>query len=118
VREDLEKLGWIVDKWSNNFDLSLEKVVSAKRKFNPFSKVMAIGTGFPDFIAFQILDKGKYKVIGVESKSNGLLSKEEKEKCLALLKNEVFGEILIARKKKVGRRIEVEYVNFAEKYIK
>jgi len=55
VRKDLEGKGWILDKWSNNVDLEEGKITSAKRKFNPFSKVMTIGTGFPDFIAFQLM---------------------------------------------------------------
>jgi hypothetical protein len=116
VRLDLEEKGWFVDKWSNNFDLEVGNVIAAKRKFNPHWRGMTAGTGFPDFIAFQLLDEKKYKVIGVESKSNGLLSKEEKEKCVALLGKKVFNEILIARKKKVGRRVLVEYVDFEEKY--
>ena len=53
VRKDLQKKGWIVDKWSNNIDLENGALHPAKRKYNPFSKVMAIGTGFPDFICFQ-----------------------------------------------------------------
>lgn len=57
VREDLEGMGWIVDKWTNTVDYDRDgkigKVVPAKRKWNPFKKVMVIGTGFPDFIAFR-----------------------------------------------------------------
>ena len=116
VREDLKSKKWIVDKWSNNIDLELKKVVPAKRKFNPFSKVMTIGTGFPDFIAFQLLDNRRYNVIGVEVKMNGLLSKTEKEKCAFLLKEKVFNEVWIAKKKKEGRKVLVEYVDFKEKY--
>ena len=116
VREDLINKKWIVDKWSNNVDLKTQEVVVAKRKFNPFKKVMTIGTGFPDFIAFQLLDNEKYKIIGVECKVNGLLSREEKEKCLVLLNKKIFSEIWIAKKKKVGRKIEVEYVDFKERY--
>ncbi|MBU2053178.1 MAG: hypothetical protein KJ721_02970 [Nanoarchaeota archaeon] len=66
VREELESQGWIMDKWTNNVDLSqrddsnepsgepLEgKLVKAKRKYNPFKKMLVVGTGFPDFIAFK-----------------------------------------------------------------
>lgn len=57
VRENLEKMGWIVDKWTNTVDYNREgkigKVVPAKRKYNPFKKIMVLGTGFPDFIAFR-----------------------------------------------------------------
>jgi len=81
VRKDLEDKGWIVDKWSNNLDLSENKIIPAKRKFNPFSKIMTIGTGFPDFIAFQLIDDKRYKLIGVEVKMGGNLSRDEKKKC-------------------------------------
>jgi len=118
VRHDLEAKGWIVDKWSNNVDLDIKKVVPAKRKFNPFSKVMTIGTGFPDFIAFQMIDgeRARYKVIGVEVKMNGLLSKEEKEKCQFLVDRDIFNEIWVAKKNKKARNVFVEYRNFNEKY--
>jgi hypothetical protein len=116
VREDLKSKKWIVDKWSNNVDLEVGEVVIAKRKFNPFSRVMTIGTGFPDFIAFQLLDNRRYNVIGVEVKMNGLLSKTEKEKCAFLLREKVFNEVWIAKKKKEGRKVLVEYVDFKEKY--
>ena len=57
VRATLEKMGWIVDKWTNTVDYNREgktgKVVPAKRKYNPFKRVMVLGTGFPDFIAFR-----------------------------------------------------------------
>tara|TARA_Y100000310_G_scaffold344307_1_gene456325 strand:+ start:6573 stop:7076 length:504 start_codon:yes stop_codon:yes gene_type:complete len=120
VRKDLEAKGWIVDKWSNNVDLDEKKVIPAKRKFNPFSKVMTIGTGFPDFIAFQMIDseKARYKVIGVEVKMNGTLSKIEKEKCQFLVDRDIFNEIWVARKIKKGRRVFVEYRNFNEKWEK
>jgi len=121
VRKDLESKGWITDKWTKNIDLEKKELVSAKRKFNPFRKVMSIGTGFPDFIAFRrIVGKKEdnfhaYKVIGVEAKSNGLLNKEEKEKCLLLLEKDIFKDVLIA--KKGEKRGEIEYVNFLTKEI-
>ena len=121
VRKDLEKKSWIVDKWSNNVDLEIGGVVAAKRKFNPFSRVMAIGTGFPDFICFQLMDdsKKRYKLIGVEVKTNGILSKIEKQKCVFLLNNKIFSEILIAKKgAKQGRRVPIEYDDFKERYKK
>lgn len=127
-------MGWIVDKWSNNvefqnyhdyeddgFKMSLPlpkkigKLIPAKRKFNPFKKVMSIGTGFPDFIAFRevIINlappdfKKVYEVIGIEAKSNGYLDPEERAKCEWMLKNHIFSKILIA--KKGGRRGEIVY---------
>ena len=109
VRKDLEAKGWIVDKWTNNLDLEEGEVIPAKRKFNPFSKVMAIGTGFPDFIAFQRREDGNYKIIGVEVKMNGLLNRVEKDKCLQYLNKGVFNEILVARKVKEKTRVRIEY---------
>jgi hypothetical protein len=76
VRKDMEEKGWIVAKWPNNIDLETKKIIPAKRKFNPFSKAMTLGTGFPDFVAFQLIGDRAYNVIGVESKINGTLSKE------------------------------------------
>ena len=113
VRADLEKGGWILDKWTNNVDLETKKLVKAKRKFNPFIKILSIGTGFPDFIAFK--RKGKlYDIIGVEVKGNGWLDKTEKEKCRFLLDKKIFSRILIAKKAK--ERGKIEYIDFAEKY--
>jgi len=116
VRKDLEEKGRVVDKWSNNVDLDEDKVVPAKRKYNPFSKVMAIGTGFPDFVSIKRIHEGAYSVIGVEVKINGLLSKIEKEKCAWYLKKGIFSGIWIAKAEKKGRKIEVVYENFLEKY--
>ena len=138
VRKDLESKGWIVDKWSNNVEFFKDtipqknspydkeiisgKLIPAKRKYNPFNKVMAIGTGFPDFIAFSNVKKnGKefftqfdglrlFQIIGVEAKSNGYLTKEEKEKCKWLIENNIFHKILIASKGK--KRGEIIYKNF------
>ncbi|HKZ33754.1 MAG TPA: hypothetical protein VJ142_00755 [Candidatus Nanoarchaeia archaeon] len=113
VRVGLENVGWIVDKWTNNVDLETKKLVKAKRKFNPFLKILGIGTGFPDFIAFR-RKRGGYEIMGVEVKSNGYLNKEEKEKCKFLLEKKIFGGILIA--KRGNKRGEIEYVDFVKKY--
>ena len=113
VRGNLESNGWIVDKWSNNVDLEKGKLMKAKRKYNPYKKVLGIGTGFPDFIAFK--RKGKnYEIIGVEVRGNGWLDKSEKEKCRFLLDKKIFSKILIAKKGK--KRGEIEYIDFKEKY--
>ena len=113
VRADLENDDWILDKWTNNVDLELGKLVKAKRKFNPFIKILSIGTGFPDFVAFR--QKGNlHEVIGVEVKANGWLDKKEKEKCKFLLDKKIFSKILIARKSK--ERGKIEYADFKEKY--
>lgn len=117
VREDREKQGWILDKWSNNIDLMKSKIVKAKRKYNPFKKILVVGTGFPDFIAFKKREKN-YDIIGIEVKMNGLLSKEEKEKCKWYLEKEIFSRILIASKLKDGRLVKIKYEDFKEKYNK
>lgn len=114
VRRDLENNGRIVDKWSNNVNLEEGKLIIAKKKFNPFSKVMTIGTGFPDFVSIEHIYKESYSVIGVEVKMNGVLSKVEKEKCAWYLKNRIFSEIWIA--KKGEKRGEIEYIDFKEKF--
>jgi len=116
VRQDLENKERIVDKWTNNVDLEEDKVIPAKRKYNPYKKVLVIGTGFPDFISIKHASKGVYSVIGVEVKINGILSKIEKEKCAWYLKNKIFSQIWIAKAVKKGRKIEVEYDDFSEKY--
>lgn len=121
VRQGLEEMGWVVDKWTNTVDYGREgkigKVVPAKRKYNPFRKVMVIGTGFPDFICIKHTEDG-WKVVGVEVKKNGYLDPIEKGMCYWLLENKIFSRILIARMKKNGKRIEVEYADFLDKYKK
>jgi len=116
VRKDLESKGRIVDKWNNNVDLNKLEIVQAKRKYNPFKKMLIVGTGFPDFISIKHIHKGMHSVIGVEVKMNGILSKTEKEKCGWYLKKEIFSQIWIAKAVKKGRKIEVEYDDFKEKY--
>lgn len=121
VRAGLEEMGWIVDKWTNNVDYdrdgNIGKVVPSKRTYNPFRKVMVIGTGFPDFICIKN-QEGVWHVVGVEVKRNGYLDQVEKGKCHWLLDNKIFSRILIAKAKQNGRKIEVEYIDFAEKYKK
>jgi len=128
VRKSLEAEGWIVTKWLNQINLITGLVEPAKQKFNPFTKrIMAIGTGMPDFLAFRNVDSGivcenKYvkmqEVIGVESKSNGRLDPEEKDKCRLYLKNNIFKRILIARKKIIKGKITVLFEDFEDKYEK
>ena len=113
VREELEKMGWVVSKWMNTVDYEKNKLVPAKRKYNPYSRALSIGNGFPDFMCFK--RKGKdFEVIGLEVKANGYLDKIEKGMCIWLLTNKIFSRILIAKKGK--KRGEVEYTDFAEKY--
>jgi len=114
VREELESREWVLDKRNNNVDLEKGELVKAKRKYNPFKKMLIVGTGFPDFIAFKKAGEESYDVIGVEVKMNGTLSKIEKEKCAWYLKKEIFNRILVARKGE--KRGEIKYDNFMEKY--
>ena len=116
VREDLEEKGWIVTKWMNTVDFERDKVAPAKRKYNPFTKALSIGTGFPDLLCFK--KKGEdFEVIGVEVKSNGLLDQAEKGQCVWYLEKGIIPRILIARKKKEGVRVIVQYEDFKEKYL-
>jgi len=105
------------------------KMIPAKHKFRGKGIPMAIGTGFPDFIAFNKIWEEKdlflgdmfahcgstihQTIIGIEVKSNGYLTKEEKEKCKWLLDNNIFSKILIAKKGK--KRGEIIYENYMEK---
>lgn len=116
VREEFKKTNWILDKWTNNVDLEKQEVVPAKRKYNPFKKMLVVGTGFPDFIGVKHTGEGKYDVIGIEVKMNGFLSQEEKSKCKFYLQNKIFSKIYIAKATKESRKIEVELINFKEKY--
>ena len=84
-------------------------------------KMLIVGTGFPDFICVKNKgeeDKSNFEVVGVEVKKNGYLDQVEKGMCYWLLENKIFSKILIAKAKKEGRKIEVEYIDFAEKYNK
>jgi hypothetical protein len=119
VKDDLQKMEWIVSKWMNTVEFTKDskgQLVPAKRKYNPFKKVMVLGTGFPDFICFRSSINSEKEVIGVEVKSNGSLDQIEKGMCRWLLDNHIFSRILIARKKQNGRKIEIFYEDFSKKY--
>ena len=132
VRKDLEDKGWVVDKWSNNVEFNIEmqgisnqiipdevvvgKLVKVKNKFLGPGKPMMLGAGFPDYIAFkpmknlfEKLNKFVYDAIGVECRSKGYLTKEEKAKAEWYLKNKVFSKFIIAKKGK--KRGEIEYMS-------
>ena len=109
VRADLESKDWIVAKWANQVDLENNKLVPAKHKFNFFTKVMAMGTGFPDFIAFKKIGIDNV-IIGVESKVGKYLDKIEKVKAQWLLDNKIFSEIRIAYKDSSS----IKYRNFLD----
>lgn len=113
VRQDLENLGWTVAKWTNTVDTDEKKIVPAKRKYNPFLKVLSIGTGFPDFICFKKQESG-FDVIGLEVKGDGYLDPIERGMCIWLLENKIFSRILIAKKSK--EKGKIEYIDFDIKY--
>lgn len=116
VRKELEEKGFVMAKWMNNVDLETKKIIPAKRKFNPWNKAMMLSGGFPDFIAIKKIQYKSYDIIGVESKMNGILSREEKEKCRWYLENGIFSEIWIAKAIKDGRKIKINYEDFIERY--
>jgi len=116
VRDDLEKKGWIIAKWTNNIDLEERKLVKVKNLFRGKNIPMMLGAGFPDFIGIKANKEKTKEVIGIEVKTKGYLDKEEKEKCRIYLEKGVFSQILIARVNKEKNRINIEYENFAEKY--
>ncbi len=93
------------------------RLVKCKPKFNPFTKALMMNTaGFPDFILIKHIHDEMYHVIGIEVKMNGILSKEEKAKCVWYLQEKVFSQIWIARQGK--KRGEIEYLDFTTKYSK
>lgn len=73
VRKWLERQ-WDVVKYQNNVDLDTKKFIKAKQKFIR-GRGMGLGSGFPDFMVFD-----QKKVFFVECKTNGTLSKIEKQK--------------------------------------
>ncbi|MHA1481869.1 MAG: hypothetical protein ACTSQA_00340 [Candidatus Heimdallarchaeaceae archaeon] len=94
------------------------KLVKAKNKWAGPNRPMMMGAGFPDFKCHKkttSVDSNNnmlYEVIGVESKSNGYLKPEEKQKCQYYLDNHIFSKILIASKQKIKNRIHVKYEEF------
>ena len=128
VRLDLESKGWIVIKnpnnvieetklvedyavhagnnnWIKRLEPEVKKVFKqGKSKFNPFTKRLMMNSGgFPDFIAYRTMeltpiDEHHYEIIGVESKINGRLDREERDKAKWLIENNILSRILIASK--------------------
>ena len=104
VRKDLESSGWIVDKWTNNVEFPDDELKSKLKRMGKLHSAKSFrgitrSNGFPDFIAFKHAGYSYlFDVIGVEVKTNGYLSKVEKEKCQWYLDNNIFSRILIASK--------------------
>jgi len=103
VRKDLESKGWIVSKWQNNVELEIQtkspdieieekekesivkiteysrvvgKLIPSKRKFNPFSKALSLGTGFPDFIAYRWVWNLNFSELMMAVSKNGKIINE------------------------------------------
>lgn len=131
---------WLEDNINKPPEEREGKLITAKPKtlfINGRRVIINMWTGFPDFVAFtnrrymgEIFENGgfgiplvasdgktpmnepqeRYAVMGVECKSNGYLTKEEKEKCKWLLEKNIFSKILVAKKGK--KRGEIEYNEF------
>lgn len=128
VRNYLELQNYTVCKWVNQLTEPIlsksgkttRQIVPAKNRWNFAGRIMTLGTGFPDFLAFKSLEwqdqtiittLTPYEVIGIEAKSNGQLNSIEKSKCEWYLKNNIFSKILIARKGKKRGEIVLEDFN-------
>ncbi|KKK69427.1 hypothetical protein LCGC14_2934140 [marine sediment metagenome] len=105
VRKDLESKRWIVDKWTNNVELMCSHKQKCCGKLHPAksNRFNMRSTGFPDFIAFKVkyiiyATENLCEVIAVEVKTNGYLSKTEKDKCRWYLLSNIFSKIFIASK--------------------
>jgi hypothetical protein len=132
VKADLEKQGWLVIRWDKNVEfeqiggvdenvgVTKGKLIQAKHQFNPFTKSMTVGHGFPDFICLKVVcintPIGKirptpdvFEVQLVECKMNGKLDKLEKEKSKWLIDNL---HILFYIAKKGEKRGEIIYEKF------
>ena len=118
VRKDLENSGNVVVKNQNNIDLDKKKFVAAKQKFIG-GRGMGLGSGFPDFIAFNDINRHtlkqcKYHLIFVEAKFNGMLSVIEKQKMNWLIKEGHLAWIAYNENGKVKYRKFVEYKKYAK----
>ena len=83
------------------------KFTQARSKFNPYTKrPMMISAGFPDFIFIS-----EFKdIIGVEAKSNGYLTPEEREKASWLIKNKILDKFIVSYKNKNTKRVEFKEI--------
>ena len=113
ARAALVDAGYIICRWQNT--IVDGRIVGAKPKWNFFTKSISFsGVGFPDFVVMKKLDapsytfEGCYNVIGLECKSNGYLSPEERVMVKWYLDNKTFNKIVIAKKDKAGHMIFVD----------
>ena len=106
VRKHIES-NWKGTVFKNPNNVIENKFTQARAKFNPYTKrPMMIGAGFPDFIFI-----GQFKdIIGIEAKSNGYMTPEEREKAKWLIENKIMDKIMVAYKDKNTKSIEFKEV--------
>lgn len=92
-RDYLINEGYTVSKWKN--DVKEGELVPAKNLFWGKGRAVSLNSGFPDFVAFKLLDNGHYEVLGVEAKSNGYLTPEERIKMQYYLDNHIFSKLYV-----------------------
>ena len=136
VRKDLEAKGWIVDRWTNNIELTINtksptfafekdkegvKVsmteyerMEGKCSFAKTNRFNMRTTGFPDFIAIKPIGANPelYFIKFIECKTNGKLDKIEKEKARWYLDNNYCSKFLIAYKEMIDGKVVVKYKEF------
>jgi hypothetical protein len=101
VRDFFEREGWIVAKNPLNVDLLKHKLIPAKS-----NRFMMRTMGFPDFIIFRIAEYPlKYCLNFVECKTNGRLTKLEKQKLDFLVRQ---GHNCLVASKGEGYKIKIE----------
>lgn len=123
VRKDLIEKGWIVSKWQNNVNVDFTRIPGKCIPAKP-GKFRMMQTGFPDFIAYKMiipdLPKNlrqansfmRFDVQFIECKTNGYLSKIEKEKAKWYLKNNYCSKFSVASKYKEKNRVKINYKEF------
>ncbi len=123
VRKDLIEKGWNVSKYQNNLKYPKENINKLMEEKKDYKSVPAMpsrfrlsSTGFPDFICYKpYLDINglyAYRIMFVECKINGYLSKEEKSKAKWYLKNSYCTKFFVASKEKIKNKIHIRYVEF------
>lgn len=115
VRHNLEERNWIVTKWENQVDFEKNKIIPAKKIFNPFTKSLSSGNGFPDFEA-RCFIKDKWVVIAVESKMSKYLDQKEKDLFNWYIEHKVFDHFIIAYKNKLNHLVYKNYITCGEEY--
>ena len=85
------------------------------REYNNLADLFKAASQYLSLISLNIKSSIKldfvYIILGIECKTNGYLTKEEKEKCKWLLENNIFSKIFIASKGKKGEIIYKEFKN-------